>query len=185
MKDAIIAVVSTVIGTIVGWILGKVNLGKIHVSLSDFDESYYYTDPYSLSIPDKKDHELYCAKLSFTIRLYNSSSISRTIRDCVLECFDESHKLLCECPVKDEESRKQFAHGADYKSVEILNIPPYESADMKGVAFFHNIDQMYQIKSIRFRYSDARFRNHFLKFKSLDFDNVPRFNQSKENGGSQ
>ena len=76
MKDAIIAVCSTVIGTVVGWILGKINFGRLHIALSDFSEEFHYTDPLSIYIPGKKDHELYSVKLSFKVRLYNSSSIS-------------------------------------------------------------------------------------------------------------
>lgn len=85
MKNAIIAVCSTVIGTVVGWILGKINFGKLHIALSDFSEEFHYTDPLSIHISGKKDHELYSVKLSFKVRLYNSSSISKTIRDCTLE----------------------------------------------------------------------------------------------------
>ena len=182
MCEAVIAVCSTVIGTIVGWILGSISLGRLHVSLSGFDELYYYTEPYTTIIPGKKDHEIYNAKLSFKIRLYNSSSISRPIRDCVLEIFDESNNLIEEVPIKDEDSQERHSYAVSYKNIDVVNVPAYESSDIQAAIWIDDTDKMYRIKRIRFRYSDAKFKKHYLKYKTIDFQKVPRF-RIKNNGG--
>ena len=188
MKEAIImsasTVVGTILGTILGWILGKINFGILHISLSNYKEEYLYTDPYAISIPGKKDHELYSARFHFKIRLYNSSSISKAIRDCTLEFYDSNHNLIFERVVEDEDSKTQRSHRVEYNSVEIINVPANVSHDVKAFVRINSIDQMYQVRSIRFKYSDAKFKKHYLKYKAIDFQQVPRFNLKGNNGGS-
>lgn len=185
IKEAIIATSSIMIGTILGWVLGKINFGRLHVSLSDFKEEYLYTIPYYIAFPGKKDNELYDVRLHFKICLYNSSPKNKTMRNCALEFFDNSRKLIFECPVKDEDSKTMKAHSAHYNDVEVINVPANESYDVKSFAHFNHIEKMNQIKTIRFRYADAKFKKHYLKYKTIDFQKSPRFNLKEDNGGSQ
>ena len=45
-KEAIIAVLSalvgTIVGTLLGWFLGKIKIRKLHVRISDFEEHFIY-----------------------------------------------------------------------------------------------------------------------------------------------
>lgn len=182
MKEIIVAVASTVIGTIVGWILGQINFGKVHVSITNFSEEYLYVEPGYMSIPGKRDNELYEAELLFKICLYNSSSINKAIRNCTLVFYDCANRLIMEKSVEDQSSRKQSGYGSSCDKVEIVNIPAHESADVKGIAWIGDIDLMYQVKKIKFRYEDAKFHKHYLKYKNIDFQKVPRFSMNIENG---
>ena len=182
MKDILVAVGSTVIGTIVGWILGKINFGKVHISITNYTEEYLYVEPGYMSIPGKTDNELYEAKLSFKICLYNSSSINKAIRNCTLKFFDCAHHLLFEKSVFDEDSRNGTQHRIVYDKVEIANIPAYESMNINAFVKVHDIDHLYQVKKIRFQYEDARFHKHYLKYKDIDFSIIPHFNIVEKEG---
>ena len=173
-KDAIIAVSGTVIGTVLGWVLGKIDFGKLHIRLTDYTEEYCRVDPRTMSYPGKKPYELYYVELKFRICLYNSLSKNRAIRNCALEFLDDKRKCFYEVNVQDEDTRRSYGPGVKYDDISIVNVNGNESKNIHALVGVTEIDQLYKVKKIRFKYEDEKFHKKRIRYKTIDFSSIAR-----------
>ena len=175
MNEAIIATISTVVGTILGWILANIRFGKISITLTDFKEEPLYATPTTMHVPGKQANELYHVALYCTIQIYNSSQINKAIRNCELSFTGANGKELFSLLGKDKETI--HTHGAiyNYDDIEIVNIEPFASKNVKLVVYVRDIDAMYEAKSIYLKYKNERLKIKKIKYKDVDFKVIPRF----------
>ncbi|OPX92504.1 MAG: hypothetical protein A4E53_00491 [Pelotomaculum sp. PtaB.Bin104] len=175
MIEAIIAVSSTVIGAILGWILANIRIGKVFITLADFKEEPLYVNPSTMHIPGKKDNELYYLEMDCTIQIYNSSQTNRAIRDCELIFVGSNGEALFS--VRGEDKDTMHKHGGGYRCdvIEVINIEPFTSKNVKFVVYVNDIDLMYKTKTVYFKYKTERLKTKKMKYKDIDFGLIPRF----------
>lgn len=176
MVEAIIALVCTVVGAILGWVLANIKTGKLDISIGDFFEEYFYTDPESISIPDRNNYELYQASFYFTIQLHNSSAINRAIRDCSLVFYDSCKNRSFEMQVVDLSTAYTQAMSIRYKSLDVVNVEAYKSQNIKVKATTGNIEKLLKTNEVVFQYLDEKFKKHELTYKDISFGNIPQYN---------
>lgn len=183
MIEAIIAVSSTVIGTILGWILANIRIGKVFITLADFKEKTLYAIPSIMYIPGKKENELYYLEMGCTIQIYNSSQINRAIRDCELIFVGSNGEELLSVRGEDKETMHQYGGGFKCNEIEVINIEPFTSKNIKLVAYVQDIDAMYKTKTVYLKYKTERLKTKKKKYKTIDFEAIPRFYKDEISNG--
>lgn len=183
MIEATIAVASTVIGTILGWILANIRIGKVFITLADFKEEPLYALPSTMYIPGKKENELYYLEMNCTIQIYNSSQINRAIRDCELIFIGSNGEELLFVRGEDKETMHQYGGGFKCNEIEVINIEPFTSKNIKFVVHIFDIDAMYKTKMVYFKYKTERLKTKKMKYKTIDFEAIPRFSKDENSNG--
>lgn len=175
MKDAIIAVISTVIGTILGWILANVRTGKLFITLGNFDEKLSYVEPNLMSIPGKQDNELYLFTLCFTIQLYNSSQQNMSIRDCCLQFISKEGEDIMLLAAQDTSTSRRSGGGTKCDSIDVYNVAAQTSANINAVVYVHDINMLFQTNKINFLYKNAKLKSKKIRYKDIEINKIPQF----------
>ena len=180
MKTEIIGVIGTLLGTILGWVLGKIDVGRLQISLSTTEHDFTIienTTHIHGEIPTQKC--LY--SLQTTLQLYNSSNINQVIREVQIVFTNGRHDLL-KVDAKDNSSRKpDAAHSFHYDNLTIANIPPHTGVDIKVHINTDDIDQIYETKKILLQYKNQRLKTKRLLIKTVDYSMRKPFNKEVDN----
>ncbi|MDD4237909.1 MAG: hypothetical protein PHT62_05080 [Desulfotomaculaceae bacterium] len=87
-------------------------------------------------------------EMNCTIQIYNSSQINRAIRDCELIFVGSNGEELYSVRGEDKETMHKYGGGFKCDEIEVINIEPFTSKNIKLVVYIHDIDAMYKTKMV-------------------------------------
>ena len=169
--SAIIGVAGTVIGTLLGFILGKMNLGRLHFDFSfkdkiengfactakNKDGSTYQIDFNDIGKRGDEFVKLEYLNLEMDIKIYNSSERDNVISDLKIALMNNKNILITE-GIIDPASVKHshvISTGDFYK---VLNIPSKQAVNVPVKVSFFVGGEIDKCTSIVFCYKDKKFR---------------------------
>lgn len=183
-QEAIIAVVSallgTIVGTLLGWFLGKIKIGKLHLRISDFEEHYIYHNPKDGTSGEKTNGKLITVKCTFNIMIYNSSDVAKALRCLQLKLLNEKKSVVCCDNIMDERTKVSQPYGTTADELRIINVEGYSSVDVNAFVFVSEHEKIHDVKKIFLEYQTDNFKKKKKLVKKTNYTHVQMDRDIKE-----
>lgn len=177
-KEVVIAAIGvggTLLGTVLGWFLNNLsNNGKLHIYVCSCRDVFSKGDGFggnttAESIDETRDYTFY-----ISLDLYNSSSVTKIMRDIQIVFSDGRHTVWCKTP-KDDSTRRVGTHFSMYDKVGPINVPPKAVMKLELHAGIWNSDNeadaILKAKKVYLQYMDEKNRRRKKLIKKEDYAN--------------
>ena len=175
--SAIIGVGGTLCGTVLGWLLAKIDCGRVHIVIEDFQPyiTYMRNDASGIDI-------LSSIETTFTIKLYNSSSKNRVLRDFCVVCLDKKNKQLYKDVPRDKDTAStKLSHG-ESKYIDVINIQENSGLDIHAGCKISKKDEFLKTQKIYLYYKTGSMKQRKKLVVCKDFSYIQKQREVPING---
>lgn len=177
--SAIIGVAGTLLGTILGWLLAKLDFGKIHIVIDNFKT---YTD--YVQLKSKNIAKIVAPEINFTIKLFNSSSKKKVLRDFYIICFDKNKKQVYKDVPKDANTKPATRDFGDAKYLDVINLDGNSGMDIWVTCRIQLVEDFIKTKRIYLYYKTGKMKQKRKLIVKRDFSYI-ELQKEIENGKTE
>lgn len=170
--EAIIGVISTILGTILGWVLNSIsNRGSLKIFISAWDEHFEHNEVGCMTTSKSKE-QTECFHYNLTLDLYNSSGETKIMRN-VAVVFSDNKTVVHQSTPKDDYTRRNSGAISFYDDVGPINVPPKTITQLKlHDGSWHTsggLDYIWNTKTIHLTYMDEKGKTKKVLIKAEDY----------------
>ncbi len=185
---ALIGVGATIAGTVLGWMLNNLsNRGKLNIFVSSWKDSFKCNNSIGVMVSCSKREEVQSYTYEVSFDLYNSSGITKIMRNIQIVFADGKYDIEKQTP-KDDATKRYEHPMVYYDDVEPINIPPKAviKLDLHNGAWNEDgkLDFIWKAKKVYLVYADEKNKTRRILIKSEDYENYFKnhMSEEKENG---
>lgn len=176
---AIMGIVGTLAGTLLGWFLNQLSQrGKLHIFVMNWHNYFTHTDAEGCEVCSCSLDEAVNYSFELEMDIYNSSNITKIMRDIKVIFLCGKATLLAYTP-EDSASLKYVNCSARYNKIDCLNIPANHTVrkKLRGLLDLTKDSSIKKTDRIRLSYIDSKkhtkiinvpfksFQTHFAQMK--------------------
>ena len=167
----------TLCGTVLGWLLAKIDCGRVHIVIEDFQTYTTYMRNDASGIDTLSSIEA-----TFTIKLYNSSSKNGVLRDFYVVCLDKKNKQLYkDVPREKDAASTKTSHG-ESKYIEVINIKGNSGLDIHAGCKISKKDEFLKTQRIYLYYKTGSMKQRKKLVIRKDFSYIQKQREALTNG---